>query len=114
MRVDGNMALGSVEAEGAECDPRTPEVLGVLLDNHDRFLAFLERRVGSRDDAEDILQEAFVRSLERAPSMEDSTSAITWFYRVLRNALTDYYRRRDSRVRAIDRLAAETESVTEP
>src|SRR5215207_10796593 len=92
----------------------TPEVLRVLLDNHSRFLAFLERRVGSRDEAEDILQEAFVRSLERAPPMEDSTSAITWFYRVLRNALTDYYRRRDSRVRAIDRLAAETESVTEP
>ena len=46
--------------------------------------------------------------------MEDSTSAISWFYRVLRNALTDYYRRRDSRGRAIDRLAAETESATEP
>ena len=70
--------------------------------------------MGSRDESEDILQEAFVRSLERAPPMEDSTSAISWFYRVLRNALTDYYRRRDSRGRAIDRLAAETESATEP
>jgi RNA polymerase sigma factor (sigma-70 family) len=91
-----------------------PALTRVLLDNHSRFLAFLERRVRSRDEAEDILQEAFVRSLERAPPMEDSTSAITWFYRVLRNALTDYYRRRDSRGRAIDRLAAETESATEP
>jgi len=91
-----------------------PDLTRVLLDNHSRFLAFLERRVGSRDEAEDILQEAFVRSLERAPPMEDSTSAITWFYRVLRNALTDYYRRRDSRGRAIDRLAAETDSATEP
>ena len=96
-----------------QLEPATPDALRVLLDNHSRFLAFLERRVGSRDEAEDILQDAFVRSLERAPPMEDTPSAITWFYRVLRNALTDHYRRQDSRGRATDRLAAETESSTE-
>ncbi len=90
-----------------------PALTRVLLENHSRFLAFLERRVGSRDEAEDILQDAFVRSLERAPPMEDTSSAITWFYRVLRNALTDHYRRQDSRGRATDRLAAETGSSTE-
>jgi len=99
--------------DNLELEPATPDALRVLLDNHSRFLAFLERRVGSRDDAEDILQDAFARSLERAPPMEDTTSAITWFYRVLRNALTDHYRRQDSRGRATDRLAAETESSTE-
>jgi DNA-directed RNA polymerase specialized sigma24 family protein len=36
----------------------------VLLENHRRFLAFLERRVGDRAVAEDILQEAFVRNLK--------------------------------------------------
>jgi RNA polymerase sigma factor (sigma-70 family) len=101
-------------ADNLALESATPEGLRVLLENHSRFLAFLERRVGSRDEAQDILQEAFVRSLERAPLMEDTTSAITWFYRVLRNALTDYYRRQDSRGRAIDRLAAETDSTTEP
>jgi len=100
--------------DNLELESATPDALRVLLDNHSRFLAFLERRVGSREDAEDILQDAFARSLERAPPMEDTTSAITWFYRVLRNALTDHYRRQDSRGRAIDRLAAETESTTEP
>jgi RNA polymerase sigma factor (sigma-70 family) len=108
------MALGSVAADGAERDPGTPEVLGVLLDNHARFLAFLERRVGSRDDAEDILQEAFVRSLDRAPSLHDSESATTWFYRVLRNAITDHFRRQDSRGRALDRFATETEVTESP
>jgi RNA polymerase sigma factor (sigma-70 family) len=92
----------------------SPEILGLLLANQARFLGFLERRVGSREDAEDILQDALVKSLERAPPLTDSASAITWFYRVLRNALTDYYRRRDSRVRAVDRLAAESDTATEP
>jgi RNA polymerase sigma-70 factor (ECF subfamily) len=94
---------------------RTPEeILGRLLDNHARFLAFVERRVGSREEAEDILQEAFVRSLDRASSLRDSAAATAWFYRVLRNALTDYYRRQDSRGRAISRLAVEIDSSSDP
>ena len=94
---------------------RSPdETLRVLLENHARFLAFVERRVGSRDEAEDILQEAFVRSLDRASSLRDSSSATAWFYRVLRNSLTDYYRRQDSRGRAITRLTAETDAMAQP
>jgi RNA polymerase sigma factor (sigma-70 family) len=80
------------------------------VDNHARFLAFLERRVESRDVAEDILQEAFVRSLDRADSIRSADSAIAWFYRMLRNAITDHYRRQHSQGRALDRFAAETES----
>jgi RNA polymerase sigma factor (sigma-70 family) len=92
----------------------TAEPIQILLDNHARFLSFLERRVGSRDEAEDILQEAFVRSLDRAPLFDESSSALAWFYRVLRNALTDHYRRQGTRGRAMNRLIAETEISTEP
>lgn len=101
------MPLGPAAADGAERDPGTPEVLAVLLENHARFLAFLERRVGSRDEAEDILQEAFVRSLEHPSSLRDAASATAWFYRVLRNALTDHYRRQNTQGRALDRFALE-------
>jgi RNA polymerase sigma-70 factor (ECF subfamily) len=100
--------------EQIERSPEAPDVLRILLENHARFLGFLERRVGSREDAEDILQEAFVRSLDRAPTVADSSSVTAWFYRVLRNALTDYFRRKDTRGRALDRFAAETEESTEP
>ena len=109
MRVGADETGSSATPEVAERDPATPEVLQVLLDNHARFLAFLERRVGSRDEAEDILQEAFVRSLDHASSLRSSSSATAWFYRVLRNAIIDHYRRQDSQGRALGRLAAETE-----
>jgi len=72
----------------------------VLVDNYTRFLEFLERRVESRDVAEDILQEAFVRGVDRAPDLPDDESVTAWFYRVLRNAVTDHYRRRSARERA--------------
>jgi RNA polymerase sigma factor (sigma-70 family) len=98
--------------EFAERDPHAPDVLRLLLDNHARFLGFLERRVGSRDEAEDILQEAFVRSIGRTNALRSPESATAWFYRVLRNALIDHHRREGTRSRAFLQLAAEAEDET--
>jgi len=78
----------------------TPEIIDTLVANHRQFLAFLERRVGSRSDAEDLLQDAFVKGLTRGHQVNDPESAVAWFYRVLRNALTDWYRRRGTEDRA--------------
>lgn len=105
----------SEEAAGdaAERDPNAPDVLRVLVANHARFLGFLERRVGSRDVAEDILQEAFVRSLDRVESIRNTDSAVAWFYRVLRNALTDHFRRQETRDRALSQVSAEAEENNE-
>lgn len=89
-------------------------VLATLVASHRKFLAFLERRVGSRAVAEDILQDAFVKGIERRGELRDGESAVAWFYRVLRNAVVDYYRRRDAEARAVSRVAAESEDVVEP
>jgi RNA polymerase sigma factor (sigma-70 family) len=97
----------SPAANTVERDPASPEVLRVLVDNHARFLGFLERRVGSRDVAEDILQEAFVRSLDRVDSIRTADSAVAWFYRVLRNAIADHFRRQEARDRALTQVSAE-------
>jgi RNA polymerase sigma-70 factor (ECF subfamily) len=90
--------------------PASPEVVAVLVRNHRRFLAFLERRVGSREVAEDILQDAFVRGLARAGQLRDQESVVAWFYRSLRNALVDHWRRRGAERRAFEELAAGSDS----
>ncbi len=64
--------------------PTTPEVVAVLVANHRRILAFHEKRVGPREVAEDILQDAFVRGLPRAAQLRDEESVIAWIYRSLR------------------------------
>lgn len=99
-------------AEAAELDPGNSEVLRVLLVSHDRFLDFVQRRVGSREVAEDILQEAFVRSLHRAGTIHHTGSILAWFYRVLRNAIIDHYRRQDTQRRALDRITAESDEAS--
>lgn len=81
--------------------------LETLVKSHRDFLAFVERRVGSRAVAEDILQEAFIRGLDASKDLPDDESAVRWFYRVLRNAVIDHYRRNAAAVRRADAFAAE-------
>jgi len=90
------------------------ELTQQLVDNHRRFLAFLERRVGDRAVAEDILQDAFVKSLEKGDDARDETSSVAWFYRTLRNAVIDHYRRSGARGRALESFAREVEGAVEP
>ncbi|MEO8090491.1 MAG: sigma factor, partial [Gemmatimonadales bacterium] len=104
--------LESASSDIVERDPKAPDILRVLVANHATFLAFLERRVGSRDAAEDILQEAFVRSLDRVDSIRKADSAVAWFYRVLRNAVADHFRRQETRDRAMTLVSAEAEEET--
>jgi RNA polymerase sigma factor (sigma-70 family) len=82
--------------------PQTdPNVLNLLVGNHRRFLEFLERRTGNRADAEDVLQAAFVRAVERGSELREAESAVAWFYRLLRNSLVDRQRSRSAGERAL-------------
>lgn len=67
-----------------------------LLAHRDEFLRFVEKRVDSRTMAEDILQSAFVRGIEKQSALRDEESAVAWFYRLLRNAVIDHYRSQGS------------------
>ena len=94
-------------------DTIAPDVLTVLVGQHRRFLEFLERRVGTRTAAEELLQTAYVKSIERGGELRDAESAVAWFYRLLRNALADFYRRRAAEDRALARHAEEFPSAVD-
>jgi RNA polymerase sigma-70 factor (ECF subfamily) len=89
------------------------DVLPALVGNHRQFLGFLERRVGSKAVAEEILQSAFVKTLEKGGALRDGEGAVTWFYRLLRNALVDHYRRQAAEGRALEREAREATEASE-
>jgi RNA polymerase sigma factor (sigma-70 family) len=76
--------------------------LQTLLDRRAGFLAFVQHRVADPAFAEDILQAAFVRALERSDGLRKDESAVAWFYSVLRNAVIDHYRRRATENRLME------------
>jgi RNA polymerase sigma-70 factor (ECF subfamily) len=92
----------------------TEGVLNSLLPLRRQFLGFIERRVEDRATAEDILQTAFVRLLNSGERLREDESAVAWFYRVLRNAIIDHYRRRSSESAALERWVHELETAPEP
>src|SRR5258708_37384826 len=92
----------------------SPQIAEQLVGSHRQFLAFLERRLGDRALAEDILQDAFVRSIEKGDEIRDQSSAVAWFYRMLRNAVIDHHRRGLVRSKALDAFAAEMKDAVVP
>jgi RNA polymerase sigma factor (sigma-70 family) len=95
-------------------DQDTPAPLKTLLENHRAFLKYLERRVGNRALAEDILQDAFARVVERPGQAPSDDAIVPWFYRTLRNAAIDQFRRRGAASRALEAFARELDTQTAP
>jgi RNA polymerase sigma-70 factor (ECF subfamily) len=101
----------SEDASSVAADP-TSEVTALLVANHREFLRYVERRIGDEATAKEILQEAFVRTLDRGDEIRES--AVGWFYGVLRNAVIDHQRRRAVADRRLGEFAAELELAVEP
>lgn len=92
-------------AEAPDESAPISEIGELLVANHREFLAFVEKRVGDRATAEEILQDAFVRSMDKLDTVRET--AVGWFYRVLRNAIIDHYRRRAAADRRHEAYAQE-------
>lgn len=97
--------------------PRAPSIRDTaarLAQQHSRFLQFLRNRVGDAAAAEDILQAAYLRAIERGAQLRESESSVAWFYRILRNAVADHYRQHAAAERAVDRWTADWKEDYEP
>ena len=69
---------------------------------------YIARRVSNATDADDVLQDVFLKVHRQLPSLENEERLAPWLYRVARNTLIDRYRRSDGTelVEASDDLAA--------
>jgi RNA polymerase sigma-70 factor, ECF subfamily len=61
---------------------------------HTRLFRFISSRMPDDGDAEDILQEVFIRIHSNIGGVRDSQKLESWIYQIARNAMNDYYRRR--------------------
>lgn len=68
---------------------------GHLVHHHqDRLLTSIVHLVGQREEAEDIVQDAFVQALVKLGSFQGSSSFYTWLYRIAINSARARYRQR--------------------
>lgn len=76
---------------------RSPEAFQALFELYsDKMYRLAVSIVGDENDAEDVVQETFIKFFEKIETFEGRSSIGTWLYRVTHNASIDRVRRKNS------------------
>jgi RNA polymerase sigma-70 factor (ECF subfamily) len=70
-----------------------PEVEELWRESSARLRSWFEQHTGSASDAEDLVQETFLRVHERLDTLLDAGSIRAWLGTIARNVLADHHRR---------------------
>lgn len=74
------------------------DAFGILMDRYQgRFARFATRMLGTREDAEEALQDAFLRAYRALGRYQDRERFASWFYRILVNRCRSALARRRPR-----------------
>lgn len=76
-------------------EPGNPEAIEALWREFSQPLrGFLQKRARTASDADDLLQDVFLRVQRQLPTLRDPSKLQGWVYRIARNAVIDHYRTR--------------------
>jgi len=84
---------------------------------HDNLANFIRKRVSNEADAQDILQDVFVKIHQSVNQLKDETRLTAWVYQITRNVINDYYRQQRETVELPDGLVdmeADVETAVSP
>jgi RNA polymerase sigma-70 factor, ECF subfamily len=96
-----------------ECLAGRTEAFGELVIRYqDRLYNALVGILGSRDDARDVAQDAFVQAFQRLKTFRGQSAFYSWLFRIALNAAASQKRRARSRTASID--TARDEKGTDP
>jgi RNA polymerase sigma factor (sigma-70 family) len=84
--------------------------IGAILAERARFHRFIAARVGNAATAEDLLQDSLLRALKQSRNLHRGEAAVPWFYRILRNAIADHFRKTGSENRRVTMLLTDMEA----
>ncbi len=68
------------------------KVAGIYKQFHSELLSYIKSKVRSREDAEDILQNVFVKMSSGINKLDEDVKIKNWIFTVTRNTIIDYYR----------------------
>jgi RNA polymerase sigma factor (sigma-70 family) len=75
-------------------DEQDQQISETIAREQARLRNFIRRRVQSREDAEDILQDVFSELVEAYRLMNSIEQVGAWLFRVARNRITDLFRKK--------------------
>jgi RNA polymerase sigma-70 factor (ECF subfamily) len=97
----------------AKMATHTSDIKTVWQEFHQRLRGFLLQRVKNPADADDILQEVFIRIHQHLTTVRDSDRLQSWIFQITRNAIIDYYRKVNRQPEFTSEAALETLAMDE-
>jgi RNA polymerase sigma-70 factor, ECF subfamily len=84
----------------AKCQAGDTAAFGTLYDRYiERIYRFIYYKTFSREVAEDLTSDVFMKALQKIHSFDDERGAFSaWLYRIARNAVIDHYRTKKTTV----------------
>ncbi len=63
-----------------------------LIDSHRHIMSYLQRRLGSVEEARDVMQSFMLRAIDRADALRDVNTVRGWLSRILATSIADHQR----------------------
>lgn len=57
------------------------------------LLFFIKKRIKTKEDAEDILQDVYIKLHKNIDTLTDEKKLVSWIYQITRNTINDCYKR---------------------
>ena len=77
---------------------------------HHKLFGFIRKRVDDKFIAEDILQDVFMKILNKIDTLREDSKIQNWLYQLTRNAIIDYYRSHKIKENVTDSIMEEDEN----
>ena len=87
------------------------ELLSVALSNADRLKRFALRLCGDGDDADDLVQEGFLRALACRKQLRDEHRVLPWLLSIVRSVFLQKHRKSEHQLVLVEANAPPTESA---
>ena len=84
---------GGDDGHNAAARAADAAVRRALVESRRQILSFLQRRLGSSEAAEDVLQAFMLRAIERSSQLRDVRAVRGWLSRILATTIVDHQRR---------------------
>ena len=89
------------------------EVSTIYKTFHSHLLNYIRSKIRSKEDAEDILQNVFIRISSNVDKLSEDKKLKGWIFTITRNAVIDYYRANASKKKFADSAEFENNIMEE-
>ena len=64
-------------------------------ESSDKLLGYIMTKVHQKEDAEDILQEVFIKTINSIDKLEKDSNLNAWLFVVTKNTINDFFRKQN-------------------